>query len=65
MIKVHGYRRGCTACDMLKQLLNKHNIPFEFIEYEQFKHPFKSVPQVFNPNGTYVGDYIDLKRELE
>ena len=64
MITVHGYRSGCEACDKLKQLLRRYNIPFSFVEYEKQQHPFKSVPQVFNPNGSYIGDYNTLKKEL-
>ena len=65
MITVHGYNKGCPACDKLKLLLRTHDIPFKFIAYKQFEHPFKSVPQVFNPGGSYVGDYNTIKGELE
>lgn len=64
MINVYGYATGCPACELLKELLAKHNIPYNFIEVPKLTHPFKSVPQVFNPNGSYVGNYNTLQKEL-
>ena len=64
-IIVHSYKEGCEACIKLKRLLISHDIPFTSVYYEKLQHPFKSLPQVFNPGGTYVGDYNTIRQELE
>ena len=65
MLKVYGYKEGCYACTELKVLLTRYNIPYEFFEVEKGNHCFKSVPQVFNPGGTYVGDYNTIRKDIE
>ncbi len=64
MIYVYGYKTGCPACTLAKQLLNEHEIEFIFFEVQKGNHPFKTVPQIFNSNGTHFGDYNKLRKEF-
>lgn len=65
MLQVYGYSKGCPACDSLKILLDQHNITYEFIEVQRGDHPFKTVPQVFRGQYEYIGNYLDIKTQLE
>lgn len=69
-LHVWGYEQGCPSCDELKALLTLLKVPFEFhaIERECAARAslrdagFKTVPQVFTPNGTSLGGFSELRR---
>ena len=65
-------RDQCNFCDVAKELL-KHKGYIEYnIQSESSKwllHLLKrssitTVPQIFEPDGTYVGGYTELKEKL-
>jgi len=64
---------GCIFCDAAMELLDKHSL-----EYVEIKVPgndeaialfkerhWKTVPQIFDDKGEYVGGYQDLRSRLE
>jgi len=65
----------CTYCTKAKELLRKHGLPYT--EYNMTSSSsrwvltllnlaqLKTVPQVFNMNGTHVGGYTELKEYLD
>jgi glutaredoxin len=67
-------RDQCNFCDQAKALLKGANLPY--IEYNiqsnsskwlltlMKKADMRTVPQVFKPDGTYVGGYTELTKEL-
>ena len=63
VINVFGYRKGCDACDELKDLLHDHKIEFTFTEVEKGNHCFKTVPQSFS-GGVVCGGLAQWRRHL-
>ena len=58
MIIIYGYDDGsCDACENLKQLFQKSNMEYQFINVPKLVHCFKSVPQTFYIDKSYAGDY--------
>lgn len=65
---VYGKAVGCNPCNMAKQLLEKHDMPFEFrnIDTDPIAKKYildlglREVPQVFAPDGQRIGNYNDL-----
>lgn len=66
-------KAGCIFCDAAMDLLEKQGL-----EYEEIKVPgndeamklfkerhWKTVPQIFDTEGKYVGGYQDLKLRFE
>ena len=75
--KVLQYRiyskRGCIYCDAAMELLKSKSIKFEEVKIdnnlEQLEfmksQGFRTVPQIYNEMGEYVGGYVELKSYLE
>jgi glutaredoxin len=66
-------KAGCIFCDAAMELLEKHNLEYEEIKVTNneeaitlFKQrKWKTVPQIFDREGIYVGGYHDLKNRFE
>lgn len=61
---------NCKYCDMAKQLLTTHNIPFEYrsletmddkAEFFEVTNGARSVPQIL-VNDTLIGGYTELRK---
>jgi glutaredoxin len=67
-------RDQCNFCDTAKAMLKGANQPFTEYNLQSGsskwlltlikKAGMTTVPQVFKPDGTYVGGYTELKKEL-
>lgn len=71
-VHVYGYPDGCPACDQLKALLIEHGISFTFHHLHR-KGPlrealralgFATVPQVFDRNGSHIGDFTTIRKAI-
>ena len=68
MYKIYS-KAGCIFCDAAMELLDKHNIKYEEIKVHMsesainlFKErKWKTVPQIFDPDGKHVGGYQELR----
>lgn len=67
-------RDQCNFCDQAKALLKGANQPYTEYNIQSNsskwlltlmkKADMRTVPQVFKPDGTYVGGYTELTKEL-
>ncbi len=66
-------KSGCIFCDAAMELLKEHNLEYEEIKVTDseeamllFKQrKWKTVPQIFDREGSYVGGYQQLKSRFE
>lgn len=64
MYQVIG-RDSCTYCSAAKKLLDDKNIKYSWFDesstsYRIIKNEGKSVPQIWDAKGSYIGGYTDL-----
>ena len=72
MIKMYS-KENCPNCDHARKMLVNKNMPFEEIKIDQdtsskqwlVEQGFRSVPQIWDSQGTYIGGYVDLKKYFE
>ena len=64
MLYLYGYKTGCSACDKLKELFDKHRIEYQFVEVQRGQHPFETVPQTIM-GSQLCGGYADWRKHLE
>jgi len=67
-------RDQCNFCDQAKALLKGANLPYTEYNVQSNsskwlltlmkKADMRTVPQVFKPDGTHVGGYTELMKEL-
>ena len=67
-------RDQCNFCDQAKALLKGANLPYTEYNVQSNsskwlltlmkKADMRTVPQVFKPDGTYIGGYTELTKEL-
>ena len=67
-------RDQCNFCDQAKALLKGANLPYTEYNVQSGsskwlltlmkKADMRTVPQVFKPDGTHVGGYTELTKEL-
>ena len=67
-------RDQCSFCDTAKALLKAQGIPYTEYNVQTsssrwlltllLKAGYNSVPQIFKPDGTYLGGYTQLKEYL-
>lgn len=67
-------RDQCNFCDQAKALLKGANLPYTEYNIQSNsskwlltlmkKADMRTVPQVFKPDGTHVGGYTELMKEL-
>lgn len=65
-------RPGCGYCDKAKDLLNKNEIPFTYLDLTEYPdlavflkaNGFETVPQVF-ANGSNVGGFRETKDVIQ
>ena len=60
----------CPWCTNVKDTLEANNVPFTFnksSDYEEMfeEYNFVYIPQVFGPDGSYVGSYEETRTLLE
>jgi len=66
-------KAGCIFCDAAMELLDKHGLAYQEVKVpgneqavQLFKErKWKTVPQIFTPNGEHVGGYQDLKERFD
>lgn len=75
-VRIYGYSGGtCPACESAKELLQRYNISYSFIEVKSQEYPcphrkwllkqgLNTVPQIFMDD-TYIGGYVQIKEHLE
>lgn len=69
-VVIHG-TKGCSYCDMAKQVCENHSIPYVYIDLEEHPDamgilidligPFRTVPQIF-VDEEYVGGFEEFKK---
>ena len=67
-------RNQCTFCDAAKALLEGANLPYTQYNVQSDSSKwvltlikqagYKTVPQIFAPDGRHIGGYTELKEEL-
>ena len=68
-------RHNCSFCSMAKELLYLYNRSYTEYNIESGKWKwilsmmkqadFKTVPQIYSPDGSYIGGYEDLVKYLK
>ena len=68
-------RDQCNFCDQAKALLNGYGLPYTEYNVQSKssgwllnllkRSSITTVPQIFNPKGTHIGGYTELKEWLD
>ena len=64
---------SCSFCDKAKDLLNSKNLEYDFINIQEdedgfevfVKMGYRTVPQIIDPNGQFIGGYDKLVQSFK
>ena len=66
-------KSGCIYCDAAMDLMEKNNLEYKEVKVDRDplalaymqSNNFKTVPQIYDPEGNHVGGYYDFKKTIE